>query len=160
MKFFCLLVVLVFGFTTSYAHSCANLAGLPDKEHREKLDEIASIFYGEVVTTSDLSSQSYRISFKVLRVWKGDTVNEITVRFSNPCGDPQIAVGTKMMVYAHASGDGPMLEVNCCSRFDDERMKRDFGEGIGIPQPTPADAKSEEGFFESLWKRIVSFFSG
>ena len=158
---FCILVLLS-SYSFAYALSCTTFSRLPDKEHGEKLKEVDIIFYGEVVSVADLGFQSYLIKFTVLKVWKGDKTNEITVKYANPCSSSVFPVGTKLMVYGYALKNEPFIDVNCCNfgLFDDDRMKLELGEGIDVEQPTPeAKQTSEEGFWSVLWKTIISFFS-
>lgn len=162
MKILFCILVLLFSCSFVYAHSCVTFSRLPDKEHSAKLKEVNNIFYGEVVSVTDLGSQSYLIKFKVLIVWKGNKTNEITAKYGNPCSSSVFPIGTKLMVYGYTLKNEPFIDVNCCNfgLFDDNRMKLELGEGIDIEQPTPeAKQTSEEGFLSALWKKIVSFFS-
>ena len=98
------------------------------------------------------------IKFTVLHAWKGIETNEITVKSSNPCG-VKLFVGESKIVYGYASENKNIIDADCCNfgSFDDERMKREYGEGKIIEEPSPVE--TSEGFWSELWQKIVSFFS-
>jgi hypothetical protein len=156
------IIVLLFCCSTNIAHSCATYKDHSDKDHSNELHKVDSIFDGEIVSAIDPGvTENKLITFKVLEVWKGEQKSQITVRYADLCsmGAPIPAeeiVGKKWLVYAYAEKNEPLLYVNCCMHtlFDNERMKREYGEGIAITHPTPEEpiAKSNK----SLWVWIVS----
>lgn len=158
MKVFAAILILTFCFGSAFAHSCATFYNLDDKAHSEKLQKVAKIFYGEIISITETADfGNYSVKFKVIRAWKGIESNEITVKFSNPCGTI-LAVGEKKMIYGYISDSENLINVNCCNLglFDDEKMKREYGEGKIIEQPQPIE--TNEDFWSRLWRKIVSVF--
>lgn len=158
MKIFALILILFFCYSLTFAHSCATYSRLNDKEHNEKLQKVDKIFYGKIISMTEDEHQNYLIKFKVMRTWKGVESSEITAKFSNPCGIP-LLIGERKMVYGYSLNDENVIDVNCCNfgMFDDERMKREYGEGKVIEEPQQLE--TTESFWSWLWKKITSIFS-
>lgn len=163
MKLLACLVVLLFSAAPAFAHSCATYKNLPVEEHRAKLREMNAIFEGEILFVEEIAEQSYLIKLKVLRVWKGDQVSEITIKYANPCSNLKLGnemIGGRWLIYGlYLDGAEPYLQVNCCSPFDDDKMKQEFGEGFAIEHPAPQTPAAEEGFGAWIWRKITSLFS-
>lgn len=158
MKIFALIMFLIFGCNQIFAHTCATFSRLNDKDYNEKLNEVDKIFYGEVISVSETENKIYLVKFKIIRSWKGIESKEISAKLSNPCGI-SLFVGEKRMIYGYDLKNENIIDVNCCnfSLFDDERMKREYGEGKIVEV---AETKSKtEGFFVWFWRKITSVFS-
>lgn len=158
------ILILIFSYDSVFPHSCATFKNLSDKEHAQKLDQVSAIFLGEVTSSKDENEYVQIVEMRVLRVWKGVEKDKITIKHSNPCSMDSKSVflsGSKIMVYGYTIQDSEMISVDCCnfSLFDDEKMKKIYGEGKVIEQFQPSPTKSTEGFCSSLWKKITSFFS-
>ncbi len=158
MKIFALILLLIFSCNQIFAHTCATFSRLNDKDYNEKLNEVDKIFYGEVISVSETENKIYLVKFKVIRAWKGSESKEISAKFSNPCGI-SLFIGEKRMIYGYDLKNENIIDVNCCNfgLFDDERMKREYGEGkiVEVAEPKP----ETEGFFVWFWRKITSIFS-
>lgn len=158
--------ILIISYNSVFPHSCATFKYLSDKEHAEKLDSYSAIFLGEVISTQRVDMYVQIIEMKVLKSWKGIEKAKVSVKFTNSgCyeNDFSFSNGKQLMIYGGLINNGELIDVNCCnfSLFDDERMKKFYGEGkvIEQPQPSPSPTETTEGFWSSLWKKIKSFFS-
>jgi len=158
MKILASVLILFFGYSLAFAHSCITYSRLNYKEHSEKLQKVDKFFFGEIISITEVENQTYLIKFKVIRAWKGIESNEITAKFGNPCGIV-LFVGEKRMVYGYNLQNKNIIDVNCCNfdLFDGERMKCEYGEGKSIEEPQPIE--TTESFWSVIWKKIVSFFS-
>ncbi|MEJ7849466.1 MAG: hypothetical protein WKF92_15400 [Pyrinomonadaceae bacterium] len=177
MKILVSLLVLFFAFSPGFACSCVNTS-VPVKEHNKYLKNIEAIFDGEVVSVGEkrivvrkyeggftLKDTVSPVKFKVFRIWKGFDQSEIIVETDVESSCRFIpAVGSRYTVYASKGleTDGP-LSIGYCSigKFDDAKMKIEYGEGKLMNQPTPIPRANEktENFFSIVWNRIVSFFA-
>lgn len=156
--------ILIFSYKSVFPHSCATFKNLSDKEHAQKLDQVSAIFLGEVISSKDENEYVQIVEMRVLKIWKGVEKDKITIRHSNPCSIDSksfFLTGSKLMVYGYTIQNSEMIGVDCCnfSLFDDERMKKTYGEGKFIEQPQPTPTEPTEGFWSNLWKKITSFFS-
>lgn len=158
MKILLLSLVIFGSFGFVFAHSCANVKPLDDKDFRNFLQSVDAIFYGQISEIKDAGNQSYEIKFKIIRVWKGIEQNEISILYTNPCSEkPSFNLENKLFIYAYKSAESGLLTVDCCdlNSFDNERMKREYGEGKLFEEPQII----ETGFWSNLWNKIVSLFS-
>jgi hypothetical protein len=177
MKIFTSILVLLFSCNLVFAGdcratSCTSFRYLTSKEYREKLDKVNSIFYGEVISASDviqpigkLPHQNLKI--KVSRIWKGIETNEIDVEYGLYDSDCSIKQGDKRIFYAFYSQDEQKFQTGQCANdnYFDERMKHELGEGKDLEKTTRqvdqlAQSNTvQESFWFSIWKKIVSLFS-
>ncbi len=171
MKILASTLVLLFICNLAFAHSCLTWTSLNDEEHKNKLQEQYAIFYGEVISTEEPMKNQDEFKFgsqvvkvKVLRIWKGIETNEISLlytraytNFSEEIG----GIGTKKIFYAWKRNDDSNLHIDFCSftLFDNERMKREFGEGKIIEESTIEQSQVTESLWSMLWRKIVSVFS-
>jgi hypothetical protein len=177
VKILALISVLFFSCNSAFAHSCVTYSRSSDKEHNRELQKIDAIFCGEVISIgeplknkdeSKYGSQILKI--KVLRVWKGIETNEVSIAytrayttFEKEIGD----IGTTKLFYAYRLEDDSKLHIDSCSftLFDDEKMKREYGDGKVFEQSQieqnirEEQTENAESFWNELWKSITSFFS-
>lgn len=168
--------VLLFSFSLSFSQNCgttqcAYFGNLSDKEYKKKLDINDVIFYGEIISQSEIlhleNGFPYRkLRVKVLEAWKGVESNEVEIDFSyydNDCAN--LGESGEMIFYGYSPTHQSPFNMGWCNKysFKDEKTRKILGEGKVIeqtqPSPTPTPTESTEDFWSSLWKKITSFFS-
>ena len=174
VKIFVSIVLILLIPEFIFACTCTNTNNISDKEAEKQLKNYSAIFFGEVISIEEESTSSHDskgyfagykpVKFKVLQTWKGTESPEITVEadMESSCNAP-VYVGDKVMIYAFENKEfSSRFLINSCSinHFDNEKMKKIYGEGKVIEHPTPSPTPSEpaEGFWSNLWKKITSFF--
>lgn len=167
------ILILCFTFNVAFAHSCASYSRSDDKEHSQRLKKIDAIFYGEVVSIGETRKNedefrygSQELKIKVLRVWKGIETNETQLLYTRAYTtfEEEIGgIGTKKIFYAYKRADEASLHIDSCSfnAFDDERTKREFGEGKVFEEIQSQKIQQEvsQNVWSSIWKAITGFFS-
>lgn len=160
--------ILIFSFNSVFPHSCITFKNLDDKEHAQKLDQVSAIFLGEVISSQEVEMYVYIIELQVLRSWKGVKTTRVKIKYTDPCSyaiHGTFQKGARWMIYGYSIKDSELIDINCCNfgLFDDERMKKIYGEGKVIEQPqpsiSPTPIEQTESFWSNLWKKIISFFS-
>ena len=174
MKILAVISIIFFSFSSILACTCVNTSNISDAQHSKYLKEVKAIFYGEVISLGEKRDVEYTaayqntyqaVKFKVLRSWKGVDSPKVTVETeikSNCMYIPD--VGNRIMVYAYESKELKIpLLINYCSigKFNDERMKREYGEGKVFEEPTPQQSNQQpepqEGFWSWIWQKIVPY---
>lgn len=135
----------------SFACSCVASLEPEKKQVQQAFTDSTAIFSGEVLAISEsrADKNSLLVKFKVTKLWKGGSKNEITIttnKESSMCGY-RFEVGKKYLVYAN--GLKNELFVENCSRTTNisnngdvrhlNKLKRYFGDGVSrrlIPLPT------------------------
>lgn len=164
MKVVASFLLIIFSYNFVFSHTCSTYKNSDDSIHIQQLNQIDSIFLGEVISAKEISFSVYSVELKVLQIWKGVEKNKVTIKYSNPCtSDSQFpfAIGSKMMIYGYSIKDSELIDVNCCnlSLFDDERMKKIYGEGKIVEELNSSQTESIESFWDNIWRKIKSFFS-
>ena len=166
MKIIASILILLFYYNLAFSHSCISYKNANDTIHTNQLNQVKAIFSGEVISAKEISKSVYLVELKVLRVWKGIEKDKVTIKYNDPCSYSNefiFPIGSKMMIYGYSIENSELIDVNCCnlSLFDDERMKKVYGEGKVIEelQTSPTPTKSAESFWTIIWKKITSFFS-
>jgi hypothetical protein len=182
MKILVSSLILFFSYNLASACVCIN-TNSSDVQARNYLKSVKAIFYGEVVSISEKSTIDnnsnknidfwdgyHTVKFKVFRAWKGIDNSEVNVEadLESSC-NCHLEVGSKVTVYAFENKELNIpFMMNYCSinHFDDEKMKREYGEGKVFEQFTQltsqlsaAPNENSQGFWSSIWKKITSFFS-
>jgi hypothetical protein len=179
MKILLSILFSLFSASAILGCTCANTKNITDEEHSKRLKQVKAIFYGEVIShgerrfvgnkypsTPNTISTHLPIKFRVLRAWKGIDSEEVIVEteVSSSCG--YVAeVGSKIMVYAYEDKKlNTPFEISQCSieHFDDEKMKREYGEGkvFDNPKVSPIQlSENNESFWSNIWKTFTSLFS-
>lgn len=174
MKILASILVLFFCCNLVLAHSCATYSRTSDEKHSQRLQKIDAIFFGEVIFVSEpMNNQdefkhgTQKLRIKVLQAWKGVETNDISDLYTRAYTsfEKEIGgIGTKKVFYAYSRNDDPNLHIDFCSfsAFDDERMKREYGEGKVFENPQIQQIQqieNNESFWSRVWESIISFFS-
>lgn len=178
MKVFASLFIMLIESSLILACTCVNTMNISDEQHSKYLKDVKAIFYGEVTELKDVRQivRKYKdgftltdtvqpVKFKVLTAWKGVESAEIIVETDASWSCKYIPeIGNKIMVYAYENKESQSsLSINYCSigHFDDEKMKREYGEGKTFAEPQTEIRTSEEpeNFFSFIWRKLISIFS-
>lgn len=163
MKIFASFLLIIFSYNFVFSHTCSTYKNFDDSIHTKQLNQTDTIFSGEVISAKEISFSVYLVELKVLQIWKGVEKNKVTIKYSNPCtSDRQFpfATGSKMMIYGYSIKDSEWIDVNCCnlSLFDDERMKKIYGERKIVEALESQQSQTVESFWDTIWHKIISFF--
>lgn len=178
MKILGSVFILLLKTSIVLACTCVNTANISDEQHSKYLKQFKAIFYGEVIEIGEVREvvRKYKngfsltdtvqpIKFKVLTAWKGVETAEITVETDALSSCKFVPnVGNEIMIYAYENKKSEIpFSVNYCSinKFDDEKMKREYGAGKTFEQEKKeirTDANSEN-LLSTLWNKVISFFS-
>ncbi len=121
MKKFVRIVFMLslFLLSASEALSCS----CADPSVREKFRAANSVFIGQVIEMTpfppndDFPPAEYMIRFKVERQWKGSKKSEVVAisDFDRPgwCGDLNLAVGRRYLIYAHRKKGRLLIYTDC-----------------------------------------------
>ncbi len=177
MKIFVTILFLLIISPAVFACTCVNAKNYSDAEYRKMLKQVKAIFYGEVTSLGEQRFveldygkvkpiTSYQtVNFKVLRVWKGIDFNEIAIETEAASSCQYIPqAGSKVIIYAYPNKNTKTsLFMNQCSvGLDDDRMKRELGEGKVLAQSQTLlfqPAENGESFLETVLKQVISLFS-
>ena len=155
MKILASILIVLFGYSLVLACSCSKPTET-DKE--EILEETLVVFSGKVISTNLTSDkQGAEVKFQILRGWKGIETNEIVIRTASESAACGYTFRTNETYLVYGFGN-PHFTTTCYMMLVDEtKVRKKFGEGKNFQElPT---FKVEEGFFSSIWRKIVSFFS-
>ena len=169
MKVFFSIIFIFFLFSVSLACSC--VVNLSDEKQFEYMEKLNAIFYGEVTSIGEKSTNVRGtetvkpIVFKVLRIWKGIKKQEITIEANahDSCR-VNLEVGQKHLIYAHKLQETDNLNyIDYCSfeRFDKEVLEKFYGTGEVVESKDQGLKQSEDSksFLSIIWSKILSFFS-
>lgn len=178
MKFLNLVLILLTISPAAFACTCVNTKNYSDAEYSKMLKQVKAIFYGEVISlggqrfveenygdNKTLKRSFQPVNFKVLRAWKGVDSNEITVETEASSSCKYLpAVGSRVIIYAYQNKNArKTLFINQCSaNFDNDRMKRQLGEGKDFEQfqiQQTQQTENNESVLARFWKSIAAFFS-
>ena len=171
MKIIISILILLFSWSSYFAHNCSSYSQKSDEEYSKEMQKFDAIFYGEVVAISEVIDErdafnARRLEIRVLRSWKGVESERISLLYNRAYTtfEREIgSIGTKKIFYAYKRDNDSNLYVDFCSfsSFDDERIKREYGEGKVLEQPkTEVQTNREsESFLTIIWQKIISFFS-
>lgn len=178
MKVFGSVFILLIKTSVVLACTCTNTSNISFEQQSKYLKDVKVIFYGEVVEIGEskkivrkykngfsLTDTVQPVKYKVLKAWKGVESPEITVetdtlsscRFVPPLGSK-----ATIYVYENEKSETP-FSINQCSvnRFNEEMLKREFGEGKTFEEPEREiqTTESSENFLSIIWQKIISVFS-
>ncbi len=183
MKFLFCVIFVVWFYSAAFACTC--VVNLPEEEQIKAMEEVDTIFYGEVIsigekrranregiTVKETGQIFYRteivkpIKFKVLRFWKGEKAEEITVEANahDSC-QLNIEIGEKHLIYAgYKKVPNSVNYVNYCSpsRFEESILKKVYGDGEIVEEEkieSHEQTKIPDNFFSIIWLKLISFFS-
>lgn len=164
MKILASFLIIIFSYNFVFPHSCLTYKNSDDSVHTQKLNQTDAIFSGEVIFVNEISLSVYSVELKVLQIWKGVEKNKVTIKYSNPCTNNNqfpFEIGSKIMIYGYTIKDSEWIDVNCCNLnlFDDESMKKVYGEGKIFEELNSSQTESIESFWDYVWRKIKSFFS-
>ena len=94
-----------------------NRAKSPKKLIAKAYAESAAVFYGEVIEITRKPENFYvTVKFKVEKVWKNQSTNEVIIQTGQGGGDCgyRFEIGKKYLVYA--DGDQTSFSTNICQR--------------------------------------------
>lgn len=165
MKFALLLAIVAVPVTAAVAHTCANMAELPERQFRDFLEKQNSIFLGKVIGLEVAQANTQTVRIQVLRSWKGAEDSELSLSYTGAYGSFETemgGIGTERVFYASSSNDG-RLTISFCGMQGYrtvDRMKTVLGEATAKQSPRLPPQETGQSFWTMLWHAITYPFTG